>query len=134
MGLSSPRPDPQAAATLNNFAAVDLDLDENLDLVLANVSGTLSLLTGDGRGGFAGRRGRVSLPGSPKPEGIAIGDLDGDGKQDIAVALPNSNKIQLLVNTTSVVNTVFPLVLSVQDGTILFMLQKDDHDRGTQTT
>ena len=99
--------------TLNSFATVDLDQDGNLDLVLANASGTLSLLTGDGRGGFAGRRGRVFLLNGPKPEGIAIGDLNGDGKPDIAVALSNSNKVQLLVNTTSEVNTVVPIVLSV---------------------
>lgn len=64
--------------------AADLDRDGRLDLVTANESGNLSLLRGDGQGGF------VPVAGSPLFEPgtvyeVAVGDLDGGGGPDLVV-------------------------------------------------
>ncbi len=137
-GSFFPKRDQPASSgeTLGNFAAVDLDLDGNLDLVLTNSSSsTLSLLTGDGRGGFSGRRGRVPLLSASKPQGIAVGDLNADGKPDLAVALSNFNKVNLLLNTTSVVNTVVPIVLSVSgQNNSFYTSEMTITNRGTTAT
>lgn len=70
-----------------SVAALDVNADRRPDLVVANQeSGDVSVLLGDGRGGFR------PAPGSPFPAGahpndIATGDFNADGKPDLA--LPN---------------------------------------------
>ncbi|MFG2972156.1 FG-GAP-like repeat-containing protein [Streptomyces sp. NPDC048331] len=71
------------------IGSADLDGDGHLDLVTANSSsGTLSVLLGDGNGGFG--------TASSVPAGIALSsrlelaDVDQDGKPDAVVAAPGS--------------------------------------------
>lgn len=69
-----------------NVAAADVDGDGALDLVAPNVGrGTVCILTGNGRGQF------THVPGSPFAAGpgpftVAVGDLNGDRRPDVAVA------------------------------------------------
>jgi hypothetical protein len=61
--------------------ATDVNEDGNADIVTSNFEGSsVSILFGDGHGNFA--RKDFSVP--PDPFGIAIADLNGDGKLDIA--------------------------------------------------
>jgi hypothetical protein len=71
--------------------------DGNLDLVVANsVSNTISVLLGNGKGGF------TAAPESPiavgdDPDSVAVGDFNGDGKLDLAVANGFDNTVSILL-------------------------------------
>ena len=55
-------------------------------------SNTVSIRLGDGLGGFSGSTD-VSVGSSPSS--VAIGDFNGDGKQDLAVANYSSNTVSI---------------------------------------
>ena len=86
-----------------NLAVGDVDGDGHVDLAVVNAPGStsdrrgrdgLTILTGDGRGGFR------MLGGSPFPTGhipnrIAIGDMNGDGAGDVVVSCPDSDRLDV---------------------------------------
>jgi hypothetical protein len=75
--------------------------DGKPDLAIANYdSNTVTVLLGDGKGGF------TEAPGSPfpagrNPESVAVGDFNGDGKPDLAIANQGSNNVTVLLNSYS---------------------------------
>jgi hypothetical protein len=79
-------------------AAGDFDADGRTDLATGNISPSgVGIFLGTGNGGF------VAAPGSPYPTGgtftqaLAIADLNGDGRQDIATANHTSNDVSVLL-------------------------------------
>ena len=72
------------------LAAADVNRDGKLDLITANSEdGDISVLLGDGKGGFApARPDRSGFPCGPSPYPVALADLNRDGHLDIAV--PNT--------------------------------------------
>jgi FG-GAP-like repeat len=68
-----------------NLKFQDLDGDGRCDLVMPNmVERGVTILLGDGRGGFRGSD-RPPIPAGPSPFTVAVADIDGDGKPDIVV-------------------------------------------------
>jgi hypothetical protein len=79
-------------------AATDLDADARLDLLVADCDNSnLKLLRGQLRGSFADP---VAVPATYAVRSFAIGDLDGDGSPDLAVATGMGN-VGVLLNRGS---------------------------------
>lgn len=87
-----------------SFAIGDLNGDNAPDLVVAHYSGSLknpkddgvSILLGDGGGRFKTATGSP-FPAGHGPVSVAVGDVDGDGFLDVAVANLGSNNVTVLL-------------------------------------
>ena len=93
---SSPFP---AGSQPNSVAVGDFNGDGKPDLAIANYnSNNVTVLLGNGTGGF------TAAPGSPFPAGVqpysvAVGDLNGDGKPDLAIANVASGDVTVLLGS-----------------------------------
>ncbi len=75
----------------------DFNDDGHLDLVTANFDArTVSVLFGDGEGGFLTPAVHIDVPGF-QPHFAKIGDLNNDGKPDIAVAYLSGEIVSILL-------------------------------------
>jgi hypothetical protein len=100
----SPRPASSSLDVFNpqSVAIGDLNGDSDADLVTANRdSNDFSLLLGDGTGGFAQTPTTGSFTGGTDPTSVAIGDLDGDGKPDLAFANEGTDNVSVLLGDGS---------------------------------
>ncbi len=82
---------PRPAAVL----ARDFDRDDVLDLAVAHGAdgGTVTLLRGDGDGGFAPWQ---TVPAGANPVELVAGDFDEDGRVDLVVANHETSRLTLL--------------------------------------
>jgi hypothetical protein len=97
-GASSSQPGLPESIAVGNFAC-----NEVPDLAIANFNGssdTVAVLEGDGSGAFTSPIGSL-FPANGNPRPIVVGDLNGDGKPDIAVVNSFQGTITELENTTN---------------------------------
>ncbi len=81
------------------IAIGDFNGDGKPDLVVANSgSNDVSVLLGDGKGGFAPA---VNFPVGTNPVSLKVGGFNKDGKDDIVVANKDSKNITILSNRTA---------------------------------
>ena len=86
----------------------DLDGDGKPDLAVANWdNNAVSVLRNTATSGFISFAARVDFATGTNPYGVAIGDLDGDGKPDLAVVNANDNTVSVLGNLSSI-----PVIIS----------------------
>jgi FG-GAP-like repeat len=87
--------------TARFFAQADFNGDGNVDLALGTADGAaLRVLLGTGTGLFAAARD-FDLGSGPlrTPSAIAVGDLNGDGAVDVALAHPKSGELTVLLRS-----------------------------------
>ena len=79
-------------------AVGDFNKDGFQDLAVSNSGdNTVSILLNNGNGSFATALPFVTGVAGGTPEGVTVGDFNGDGIQDLAVANPGSNQVSILI-------------------------------------
>lgn len=81
----------------NSVEIADLNGDGRLDLIVANRgNNNVTVLLGDGKGKFAQAKG-APFPAGNSPNDICIGDFNGDGKLDLALANHEAKYLTILL-------------------------------------
>ena len=81
----------------HSVVLADVDADDHLDLITTNADhDDVSVLLGDGRGGFRPAGGSPFAAGRHPYEGMVVRDLDGDGDVDIAVPNLHGDAVSVL--------------------------------------
>ena len=81
----------------------DIDLDGKSDLIICNYGDNLiSVFRNTSTSGNISFAARVDFTTSQAPRSVAVGDIDLDGKQDIAVANQGSNTVSVFRNTSTI--------------------------------
>lgn len=94
-----PRIDYTTEAQPSSIAIGDLDGDGKPDIAISNFkSNTVSVFRNNGTAGTVSYEAKVDFPVGTSPSCIAIGDLDQDGKPDLAVTNKASETISVLKN------------------------------------
>jgi hypothetical protein len=88
-------------ATLTAFTFGDMDTDGKPDImVLDNTATTVSILKNSSAGGAVAFDAGVDFATATGPQAAITGDLDGDGKPDLAIA-NSDNTVSVYLNTVS---------------------------------
>jgi len=87
--------DASSGSDPQSVAIGDFNNDGKQDLAIAHPdlgATTVSIRLGDGLGGFSGS---TEITGGSQPQSVAIGDFNGDGKQDLAIANLTSSNVSI---------------------------------------
>lgn len=106
----------------------DIDGDGKLDLSVSNFGSSASVFRNTGTLGNISFAARVDFPISGNLRRGAIGDIDGDGKLDLAFANGNSSVVSVLRNTSTIGSVSFATTVSFPVGSSPFGLTIGDID------
>jgi hypothetical protein len=124
--------DFQAYTSPVSVSIGDLDGDGKPDVALANFFNTfdnaISVFRNTSTPGTINFATKLDLTPGSQPRSVAIGDIDGDGKSDLAVANGNSNNMSIFRNTSSVGTLSFAARVDVTTGTGPFSVSLGDID------
>jgi hypothetical protein len=96
-----PKMDYATSSYPGGISIGDLDGDGNLDIVVSNShSNTISVFRNTSSVGSISFAAKIDFDVSLYPEGLSVGDLDGDGKPDLAITNNNSSTVSILKNTS----------------------------------
>jgi hypothetical protein len=105
-GSFAPKVDIGTGTNPFGIAVGDLDGDGKQDVVVANSgSNTISIFRNTSTSGsisLSSFAPKVDINTGTSPYGVAIGDLDGDGKPDLAVTNSTGNTVSLFRNTSTI--------------------------------
>ncbi|WP_170064480.1 FG-GAP-like repeat-containing protein, partial [Polaribacter glomeratus] len=86
----------------------DIDGDGKPDLIVCNFNAnTLSILRNTGNPGTISFADKIDISVSGQPRNVAIGDIDGDGKLDIAASSHYGSGVSIYLNTSTLGNVSF---------------------------
>ncbi|WP_295673187.1 cadherin-like beta sandwich domain-containing protein [uncultured Mucilaginibacter sp.] len=114
------------------FVAIgDIDGDGKPDLVVANTgAGTVSVLRNTSNPGSVSFAAKVDFPAGNQPISVAIGDIDGDGKPELVIAIAGgTNIVSVLRNTGSPGIVSFAAGVNLSAGTGPYSVAIGDIDR-----
>lgn len=124
--------DFQAFTSPVSVSIGDLDGDGKPDVAVANFFNTfdnaISVFRNTSTPGTINFATKLDLTPGSQPRSVAIGDIDGDGKSDLAVANGNSNNMSIFRNTSSVGTLSFAARVDVTTGTGPFSVSLGDID------
>ena len=100
-----------------SIAAGDLDGDGKLDLAVINdLSNTMSVLRNTSSPGVISFAPKINYATGTAPINVGIGDIDGDGKPDLAETNGLANSVYLFKNTSTIGNISFAPKISYTTG------------------
>jgi hypothetical protein len=112
-----------------NLSVGDLDGDGLVDIAVSNGSyNTVSIFINASTSSSIALKPKVDFATGTNPLSIAIGDLDGDGKPDLAVVNGNDNSIFIMRNSTTGGAVSFAKALSISTSTSPQMVTISDID------
>jgi len=131
ISFAAPSYFPGLASDMQGSAVGDLDGDGKPDVVVTNGVGdsSVSVFRNTSSGGVISFAAKIDFRTNYGPYSVAIGDLDGDGKPDLAIANNGSNYITLYKNTSTPGNISFSKRMDLAVGTNPYGIAIGDLDK-----